>query len=454
MIIGIGRIRSLLTMAAGAFTSVLVLAALPGAAAASSMPTPPFDQCPAIGQSPSCQILLVVNPDQSVSVLGDSSVGPYDGSDDTLVGILNNSSSPITAVTVSGSGSDLAGFDGDGICTYAAGGGHGPGFAGDSYCTTQQIAGDNPEDYAGPGTSFTLDPNSQDDVEVDFAGSGLAARHSTYFSLEGALTAAVVTARKGGLGQTDYVALGDSFSSGEGNPPFIELSSGCDRSASAAWPELVASMFGIKLDLMACSGAKTSALYQTFKGQKPQLKALSSLTPKLVTVTMGGDDLDFPYDIAGCFLDLGDSCPVAVAWIEANLAHGFGQRMTAAYKKIKAAAHGANVLVVGYPQLISGNPITVLRHCLTVTPQDVLLMRAVAKQLNSVLARAAAAAGVSYVSTLNALEGHELCTAHPWINSVYSGRFDSRGHPTAQGQALMAAAVEDYVVLHHLLPGV
>lgn len=144
----------------------------------------------------------MVNSNNTITVLGDSKVGPYDGSDDTLVGIINNSGKPVPAITVSGPGSGLAGFDGDGICTYATGGttgGGGSGFTGDSYCTAQQLAGTDPEDYAGPGTSFTLDPNSQDDVEVDFAGSGLAAGSSTYFSLEGALTAAVITARNGGI---------------------------------------------------------------------------------------------------------------------------------------------------------------------------------------------------------------------------------------------------------------
>jgi hypothetical protein len=183
-------------------TAVTLLGATAGTAAASNPVAPPFTECPAIGAAPGCEILLVVNSNDTISVLGDSSVGPYDGADDTLIGILNNSGKPVPAITVSGPGSGLAGFDGDGICTYAVGGVDQvstSGFTGDSYCDPHQFAGTDPEDYAGPGTSFTLDPNSQDDVEVDFAGSGLAAGSSTYFSLEGALTSAVITARKGGL---------------------------------------------------------------------------------------------------------------------------------------------------------------------------------------------------------------------------------------------------------------
>ena len=448
----IGRsMRSLMAVVASA--TAVALGGLGGTASASSAATPPFAECPAIGASPSCEILLVVNSDQSISVLGDSSVGPYDGSDDTLVGIVNNSHSPISAVTVSGPGSGLADFDGDGICTYASGGGNGTGFSGDSYCTSQQVGGSDPEDYAGPGTSFTLDPTSQDHVEVDFGVSGLAAGSSTYFSLEGALTAAVVTARKGRLSQANYVALGDSYSSGEGNPPFKQPNTGCDRSVNKAWPELVASMFGIKLEaLLACSGATTNALDHTYLGQKPQLQALSELqAPKLVTITMGGNDLGFVNILTNCYLGF---CSPSLAGLEGELAGGFGKHMTAVYKKIKAAAPSAHILVVGYPQIIPSNPLSTLLHCAWFKdPAEVLLMHSVAKQINSVLARAASAAGVSYVSTLNVLKGHELCTGQSWVNSVGPSGGNGRGHPSAQGQAMIAAAVEDYVVIHHVLPG-
>jgi hypothetical protein len=182
--------------------TVTLLGVIQGTASASNPVTPPFTECPSIGAAPSCDILLDVNPNRTITPIGDSSVGPYDGNDDSLVGIVNNSSSPVQAIVVSGPNSGLAGFDGDGICTYATGGttgGSGAGFTGDSYCDAQQLAGTDPEDYEGPENTFTLDPNSQNDVEVDFTGKGLAPGQTTYFSLEGALTAATITSRVGTL---------------------------------------------------------------------------------------------------------------------------------------------------------------------------------------------------------------------------------------------------------------
>jgi len=152
------------------------LAAGPAALAdAAAAPATPFTECPAIGASPSCEILLVVNANGTVTVQGDASVGTFDGSDDTLVGIINNSATAVKAVTVSGPGSDLSGFDGDGICSGNYGSWNGS--AGCPYGRTG---------YEGPGTSFVTDPSLPDSAEVDFTG-GLAPGGKAYFSLEGPL---------------------------------------------------------------------------------------------------------------------------------------------------------------------------------------------------------------------------------------------------------------------------
>jgi len=338
----------------GAATMVTLLGVMAGTASAAGPVTAPFTECPKVGAAPSCDILLVVNPDQTISVLGNSSVGPYDGADDTLIGIVNNSSAAITAVTVSGPNSGLAGFDGDGICTYATGGSSGSGFTGDSYCTSQQVAGNDPGDYAGPGTSFTLDPNSQDDVEVDFAGKGLAAGNSTYFSLEGALTAAVVKARKGGL-NLGYIAMGDSYSSGEGaidssgNVTFdtgtATSSDKCHRSAPAYAHQLQAALKVSDFKFVACSGAlladfvaKVGLAGQWTEG--PQLDAIAAANKTnpgtgLVTLSVGGNDAGFPQIMSHC---------VIVGFI--NSEHGCTSfaRSTAA-NGFKLLSNGGSILV-------------------------------------------------------------------------------------------------------------
>lgn len=157
--------------------------------ASASNTAPPFSECPQVGESPSCEILLIVNPDNTVSVVSDPAVGPYDGGDDTLVGIINNSSSAVDAVTVTGDGTGLGGLDGDGLCTY--------GVSGCPFGSTG---------YEGPNTKIVTDSTNLDSAEIDFTG-GLAPKATAYFSLEGALNSAELTARKGHLDATQTQIL-------------------------------------------------------------------------------------------------------------------------------------------------------------------------------------------------------------------------------------------------------
>src|SRR5271165_5102313 len=79
--------------------------------------TPPYTECPAVGSDTSCAILVVINAGGTVSIYQDTTQGPYDGADDTLVGVWNNSSSTVPSVNLS-STNGAFGFEADGICTY------------------------------------------------------------------------------------------------------------------------------------------------------------------------------------------------------------------------------------------------------------------------------------------------------------------------------------------------
>jgi hypothetical protein len=103
--------------------------------------TPPFNQCPAAGLDTSCRILIVYNADGSRRIFTDPNVSPtYDGIDDTLIGVLNNSPNPISSVPLKGDG-DIFGFDGDGICSPSIS----PNPPGCPF---------GPTGYEGPGVSF------------------------------------------------------------------------------------------------------------------------------------------------------------------------------------------------------------------------------------------------------------------------------------------------------------
>ena len=112
-----------------------------------------FSQCPPVQQSPGCAVLITINKNGAVTVATDPSIGPYDGSEDTLVGVVNKSGATVFGMFLQGA--NIFGFDGDGA---------------------------NGGDYAGPGISFSLaDANSG---TVNFI-NGLDDGKSLWFSLEG-----------------------------------------------------------------------------------------------------------------------------------------------------------------------------------------------------------------------------------------------------------------------------
>jgi hypothetical protein len=74
-----------------------------------------FTECPPVFEDTGCQFLITVNS-STETVLQDTNQGPYEASDDSLIGVLNNSSSPVSELPLSVPSSELFGFDGDGIC--------------------------------------------------------------------------------------------------------------------------------------------------------------------------------------------------------------------------------------------------------------------------------------------------------------------------------------------------
>jgi hypothetical protein len=165
------------------FAAVAVTAAfllyMTGIASAAPPTTPPFTECPAVGSDTSCQVLFVINPDGSVTVLTDPSQGPFDTppDEDTLIGVFNNSGVTVTSLTLT-STTNAFGFDGDGLCSSFTT----PQAPGCPFATTTA----SPGGYEGPNNTFTVVDSNHG--TVNFTGSGLQPGATTYFGLEGNVT--------------------------------------------------------------------------------------------------------------------------------------------------------------------------------------------------------------------------------------------------------------------------
>ena len=126
------------------------------------------------GSATDCNLLITFGAGGSIT----TETGPqttYESIEDALIGVVNNSGSTLTSFNISGS--NIFGFDGDGIDLYVAAMNSG---------TSPEVAG-NPDttDYGGPLGFFTnYTPFTQtDNGTVNFYG-GLANGATTYFSLE------------------------------------------------------------------------------------------------------------------------------------------------------------------------------------------------------------------------------------------------------------------------------
>jgi lysophospholipase L1-like esterase len=243
----------------------------------------------------------------------------------------------------------------------------------------------------------------------------------------------------------DLAALGDSYSSGEANPPYdagTGSATGCHRS-SKAWARMIATD-SPKVHLtrhIACSGATTDALSHSFKGEKPQLTQLKSLKeePGYITMTMGGNDAGFAKVLTDCFTPFSDCVKHGTITQAAKDIDHLGTTLPAQYRTIQKTWPNADVVIVGYPRLLPVKSHSFLR-CPTLGNKERQGLNDLATRFDTMLAKATAEAGVHYVSVLNTLNGHELCTSSSWIHSLLNGG-QERGHPTAKGQQAIEAPV-------------
>jgi YVTN family beta-propeller protein len=144
-----------------------------------------------------------------------------------------------------------------------------------------------------------------------------------------------------------YAALGDSYSSGEGSPPYR----GDCRRSREAWPNRFwaqSNRFSLTA-FLACSGARIPALTGRFRGEQAQIRRIPTGT-ELATVTIGGNDVGFANVLATCFaVHCTYSLPIREA--RRKIA-SIAPKLARAYKSISAKLTGrARLFVVGYPRV-------------------------------------------------------------------------------------------------------
>ncbi len=227
-----------------------------------------------------------------------------------------------------------------------------------------------------------------------------------------------------------YVALGDSYSSGVGTRVFYEESGECDRSPDAYGPKIAANK-GYTLSFQACSGAKTGEVISK------QLGTLSSST-SLVTITIGGNDAGFSNVILNCALYY-FTCGSAISEANTYIKNTLPGLLETTYKDIRAKATTAHVIVLGYPKLFTAEGKTCNVNFLTSGNEK--KMNETAELLDSVIKGRAEASKFTFVNPTSAFLSHEVCSSSEWLNGQ-SNPLSESYHPNVSGQVEFTTLVE------------
>ncbi|GAA1263370.1 SGNH family lipase [Kitasatospora nipponensis] len=226
-----------------------------------------------------------------------------------------------------------------------------------------------------------------------------------------------------------YVALGDSYAAGVAAGSYDPASGSCHRS-SGAYPVLwAAANTPAAFTDVACGGADTQ---DVLTGQLPAVPGGTGL----VTLTVGGNDLDFTDAVVGCLqpLTTESHCDDALAHSAQLLRDQLPGRLDGLLTAVGRGAPGARVVVTGYPHLLE---TTTTGVCWTGTAERRERFNALTDQLDELIHRQADAHGYRFADPRPAFAGHGVCApaGQEWINGIVLHDLGESFHPTADGQS-------------------
>jgi lysophospholipase L1-like esterase len=234
-----------------------------------------------------------------------------------------------------------------------------------------------------------------------------------------------------------YAALGDSGSAGTGAPPYDQSAGSCQR-AAASWTRRLArdSDQITSIDHRACGGATVLQLVApwTERHQPAQIPADPDPSVRLVTLTIGGNDVGFGTLVLSCVL--ATCIPPDAPDLVSKLQQLQRSLVDDIYPELRRAYPRARIAHLGYSYLTP--PTAAPIGCPWLEGTDQAAATALVDAIDATIEAAADQAGVTYVDTKDVLAGHELCSADPWVVPI--GAKD-QAHATEPGQVALERAV-------------
>jgi len=288
----------------------------------------------------------------------------------------------------------------------------------------------------------------------------------------------------------EYIALGDSFSSGEGEDDDTLYLPGTNdgvekcHTSSRSYPF----WFGEKAEdinsvvNVACSGAQMSdivssasvyrgqgdrllrlgfdelmietwskdAVSEFIPGRVPQQTFVDTYLPRIVSVGIGGNDAGLMGKLRSCAM------PTTCEWVDqenklktAAEIMQLKPKLVELYRKLLHGASIQTLYAMGYSSIITTSGQCDGLTGLLFDPAERVFMYETVKLLNQTIRAATIEAGVTYVDNEDSFLGHQLCsqTDTPAVNGIRLGGDIGLGslkflgsetfHPTPYGQRLI-----------------
>lgn len=239
-----------------------------------------------------------------------------------------------------------------------------------------------------------------------------------------------------------YVAMGSSFAAGPGLAPYREADPRCMRS-QRNYPSLLARKLYLALVDVSCSGAASEHVLAGWNELPAQTDALSADT-RLVTVTVGGNDLGYVRGLIGSSCRTGAVMFPGPCWPTVRPSQEDYSRLEtnlrAIARTVSKKAPNARLVIVQYVTLTPTAPC----HSAQLLPVEATISREIGRQLANLTARVARETGAILIPADRLSRNHGPCSRSPWSNGMYPGYDSSRGmawHPNAVGMEAIADAI-------------
>lgn len=297
-----------------------------------------------------------------------------------------------------------------------------------------------------------------------------------------------------------YLALGDSYSSGEGDISYSDgktnyLPGTVDRGqchvSYRSYPFLLKEKWGIsdnEMRSIACSGARVKPDYygtDEYIGQHEELRDknaeekgrkqnealdnfipgvvrqvdfVAKYEPDVVTLTAGGNDVGFGQIIAYCasphLLKLSPCAQASDPQVSANLRKTIDDErvpLTEFTRRLKDVSPSTKVYLVGYPQFVAQDGCLDGSQLLNAAERQ--MVRSSVTRLNNILKLVARDTDVYYVDIEDSLEGGQICQNSFYMTGplklspqkIRLGYMQESYHPNAEGHKRIANVINERI---------